>query len=346
MLGYTDDPVHFPAPTEEVDVPSAEPVPVGVPALPGVRRSASLLAQLTSSLTDHAAVPSLLEALVTGIADGAVDTEAGWRRCMQILAVLHPRVDVRMHLARTAPVSVLLDLVADSDVRVRLSILSNPAVVDHRVQRRLASDPDPRVVVGLLGRIAPSRETSVAIVTGPHVEARRVLANMRLNHEVYRMLAEDDDLVTRMIARRALGPRLESARPPLALDAVRGSVDDPATTAVAVAVPGPGAEAEVDQEPAESEPREMTPFQAGLYERRAGLSREEAEPWWRAGVLSGDVAEAIAAGRSPEEQAERRAQAERDRLACRSLSIREFAADHDGFEPAGEWIEPQQDLAS
>lgn len=282
------------------------------------------LEPMNAMATTLSADASLLPEMLAALHHRPFGSDTEWRRCLQLLASVHPDVRVRIELARTAPVGVVLHLTQDHDVRVRFSILSNPAVVDHRVQRTLADDPDPRVVVGLLNRISPSRETSLAVIAGPHVEARRVLAGMRLHRDVYCALSEDDDLVTRMIAGRALR------------SLPTGAAHRPASPALPM----------VQDADEIEEPRRMTDFQARLYRERAGLTREEAEPWWKAGVRSALVAGAIEAGRSPEEEAERQAQAERDWLARKALMAEGHAIEVPGLEPLDESEDPPMALAS
>lgn len=134
-----------------------------------------------------------------------------WRHLLYAVLAVHPHPDARWVLAATGPLGVLRALVHDPDPRVRYGVLDNPFIVDADIQATLASDPDPQIVVGLLQRVSPTAEVCRIVMDGPHVEAKRVLARMRIGSERLQVLAHDDDLVTRCIARARLDARGELA---------------------------------------------------------------------------------------------------------------------------------------
>lgn len=88
----------------------------------------------------------------------------------------------------------------------RLAALSNWNW-DIRLQRVLAVDPDESVVLNLLSRIDPPAEIANTILTGPHLEARRLLAARPLSSDTLRRLVDDEDECVRCAARRTLGSR-------------------------------------------------------------------------------------------------------------------------------------------
>lgn len=151
------------------------------------------------------AAPEFTAALAGGEYPGSEE----WRHLFYAVLALHPHADARWVLAVTGPLGALRALVHDPDPRVRYGVLDNPFVVDADIQAALAADPDPEIVVGLLQRVSPTPEVCRIVMEGPHVEARRVLARMRIGGDRLKALAHDADLVTRCIARSRLDVRGE-----------------------------------------------------------------------------------------------------------------------------------------
>jgi hypothetical protein len=143
------------------------------------------------------------------LAAGAFAGAAEWRYQYYALLASHPHPDARLALACTGPLGALRALVHDPEPRVRYGVLSNPLAVDAGIQLALAQDPEPEIVIGLLNAVSPSTAACRAVIEGPHPEAKRVLARMRVGSEPLKALAHDDDLVARCIARARLDARGE-----------------------------------------------------------------------------------------------------------------------------------------
>lgn len=147
--------------------------------------------------------------LTANIAAGEFPGTAEWRHLYYAVLAAHPHPDARWVLARTGPLGLLRALVHDRDPQVRFGVLDNPYVVDAGIQAVLAADPEPEIVVGLLQRISPTAEVCRIVMEGPHAEARRVLARLRIGSARLKTLAQDPDLITRCIARSRLDVRGE-----------------------------------------------------------------------------------------------------------------------------------------
>jgi hypothetical protein len=148
-------------------------------------------------------------AFTAGVAAGHFNSTSEWRSLYYAVLAAHPLPEARRVLAITGPLGALRALVHDPDPAVRHAVLDNPFVVDADIQATLAADPEPAIVVGLLQRISPSRQVVDTVLAGPHPEARRTLARMRIGSHRLKALADDDDLLTRCIARSRLDVRGE-----------------------------------------------------------------------------------------------------------------------------------------
>jgi hypothetical protein len=95
----------------------------------------------------------------------------------------------------------------DPEVRLRRLAALSRMTIDRDLQRTLAADPDERVVLAMLARVDPSIEANLLIIQGPHVEARRVLAERNLTTPSLLLLAFDDDHQARTSARHRLEAR-------------------------------------------------------------------------------------------------------------------------------------------
>lgn len=148
-------------------------------------------------------------ALTAEIAAGQFPGTAEWRHLYYAVLAAHPHRDARWVLALTGPLGVLRALVHDPDPHVRSAVLDNPFIADADLQAVLAADPEAEIVVGLLRRISPTAEVCRIVMEGPHPEARRILARMRIGSSRLKTLAHDQDLITRCIARSRLDVRGE-----------------------------------------------------------------------------------------------------------------------------------------
>lgn len=152
------------------------------------------------------ASPGLADAVAGGCFPG---TTAEWRHLYYSVLAAHPHPQARRALAASGPLGLLRALVHDPDAVVRYAALYNPFVVDADIQAVLAADPEPEIVVGLLQCVSPTAAVCRIVLDGPHEEARRLLARMRIGSGWLKELAHDDDLTTRCIARARLDVRGE-----------------------------------------------------------------------------------------------------------------------------------------
>jgi hypothetical protein len=105
------------------------------------------------------------------------------------------------------PLSSLRAFALDPEVELRCAVARDPHNWDVGLQRVLATDPDERVVLTLLGQVDPAVEVTRLVIAGPHVEARRILAGRNLTTPSLLLLAEDDDAIARQRARATLTAR-------------------------------------------------------------------------------------------------------------------------------------------
>jgi hypothetical protein len=174
-----------------------------------VRELAGAFRSVANHVAGGAPSAPAAPAFTVGIAAGLFSATAEWRHVYYAVLAAHPDSDARWVLACTGPLGILRALVHDPDPQVRYGILFNPYVVDADIQATLAGDPEPQIVVDLLRCISPSADTCRIVMDGPHVEARQTLARMRIGSDRLKALAQNDDLVTRCIARARLDARGE-----------------------------------------------------------------------------------------------------------------------------------------
>ena len=101
----------------------------------------------------------------------------------------------------------VLALAQAPDAETRCAAAASRWNWDVRVQRLLAGDVDERVVLALLDATDPYVEACELIIDGPHVAARRVLAERNLRTELLQRLAVDRDAEARASARATLARR-------------------------------------------------------------------------------------------------------------------------------------------
>lgn len=174
-----------------------------------VHRMAGAFTRVANAVAGGSHLAPVSPGFTLALAGGEFPSTSEWRQLFYAVLALHPHRDARIALAVSGPLGALRALVLDPDPRVRHAVLDNPFVVDADIQAALAADPDPEIVVGLLQRVSPTPEVCRIVMDGPHIEARRMLARMRIGGDRLKALAHDADLVTRCIARSRLDVRGE-----------------------------------------------------------------------------------------------------------------------------------------
>lgn len=170
---------------------------------------AAVFAQVSNAVASGSHRAAAMPEFTAALAGGQFPSTPQWRQLVYAVLAVHPHPDARYVLAATGPLGVLRALVHDPDPRVRSGVLHNPLLIDADIQAALAGDPVADIVVGLLERVSPTAEVCRIVMEGPHAEARRALARLRIGSERLKALADDADLTTRCIARARLDARGE-----------------------------------------------------------------------------------------------------------------------------------------
>ncbi|MDG1266722.1 MAG: hypothetical protein P8O03_10415 [Ilumatobacter sp.] len=98
-------------------------------------------------------------------------------------------------------------LAMDPDPEVRQRATMSRWNWDNRVQVQFATDPEESVVLALLANADPGVDATIAIIEGPHVEAKRVLARRNLSSELLLLFLHSDDDIARQSATATLTTR-------------------------------------------------------------------------------------------------------------------------------------------